>query len=82
MVPHKLEHCIDFLGTQSCACFKEFPTCVREMIHLRWFNNVGLHVYFRSNMTSLPHNTLCLSFSCNLIGYFKQALKSDCLFCF
>ena len=25
---------------------------------------------------------LCLSFSCNLIGCFEQALKSNCLFCF
>ena len=24
----------------------------------------------------------CFSFSCNLIGYLKQALKSDWLFCF
>ena len=30
-----------------------------------------------------PHKGfLCLSFSCNFIGYFKQALKSDQLFCF
>ena len=24
----------------------------------------------------------CLSFSCNVIGYFKKALKSDLLVCF
>ena len=34
-------------------------------------------------MQNSPHNgILCLSFSCNLIGYLKQALKSDWLFCF
>ena len=33
-------------------------------------------------LQNLPHDTLCLSFSCNYIGYFKQALKSDWLFCF
>ena len=31
---------------------------------------------------NLPYDTLCLSFSYNLIGYFKQALESDWLFCF
>ena len=30
----------------------------------------------------MPHDTRCLSFSCNYIGYFKQALKSDWLFVF
>ena len=35
-----------------------------------------------TKLQNLPHDTLCLSFSCNLIGYFKQALKSDWLFCF
>ena len=33
-------------------------------------------------LQNLPHDTLCLSFSCNYIGYFKQALESDWLFCF
>ena len=32
--------------------------------------------------SKICHTILCLSFSCNLIGYFKQALKSDWLFCF
>ena len=36
----------------------------------------------KQKLQNLPHDTLCLSFSCNLIGYFKQALKSDWLFCF
>ena len=31
-------------------------------------------------MQNLPHDPSCLSSSCNLIGYFKQVLKSDCLF--
>ena len=31
----------------------------------------------KQKLQNLPHDTLCLSFSCNLIGYFKQALKSD-----
>ena len=30
----------------------------------------------------LLHDILCLTFHCNLIGYFKQALKSYWLFCF
>ena len=32
--------------------------------------------------SKICHTILCLSFSCNLIGYFKQALKSDWLFFF
>ena len=27
--------------------------------------------------TKVSQDTLCLSFPCNLIGYFEQALKSD-----
>ena len=34
------------------------------------------------SFANLPYDTLCPSFSCNLIGYFKQALKSDWLFSF
>ena len=37
---------------------------------------------WKQKLQNLPHDTLCLSFSCNLIGYLKQALKSDWLFCF
>ena len=33
-------------------------------------------------LQNLPHDTLCLSFSCNMIGYYKRALKYDWLFCF
>ena len=34
------------------------------------------------SFANLPYDTLCPSFSCNLIGYFKQALESDWLFSF
>ena len=38
---------------------------------------------FEQKLQNSPHNGfLCLSFSCNFIGYFKQALKSGWLFCF
>ena len=33
-------------------------------------------------LQNMPHDTLCLSFSCNMIGYFKRGLKYDWLFCF
>ena len=36
----------------------------------------------KSCKKNLPHDTLYLSFSCNLIGYFKQGLKFDWLFYF
>ena len=29
----------------------------------------------KQKLQNLPHDTLCLSFSCNLNGYFKQALN-------
>ena len=29
----------------------------------------------KQKLQNLPHDTPCLSFSCNLIGYFKQALN-------
>ena len=41
-----------------------------------------IRVFWKQKMQNLLHDTLCLSFSCNLIGYFKQALKSVWLFCF
>ena len=35
---------------------------------------------WEQKLQNLPHNAfVCLSFSCNFIGYFKQALKSDWL---
>ena len=34
----------------------------------------------KQKLQNLAHDTPCLSFSCSLIGYFKQALKSDWLF--
>ena len=37
----------------------------------------GNKSFWRRKLQNLPHDTLCLSFSCNLITYFKQALKSD-----
>ena len=38
--------------------------------------------FWEQKLQNLSHRGfLCLSFSCNFIGYFKQALKSD-LFCF
>ena len=38
--------------------------------------------FWKQRLQNLPDDTICLSFSCNYIGYFKQALKSDWLFCF
>ena len=33
--------------------------------------------FWKQKLQNLPHDTLYLSFSWNLIGYSKQALKSD-----
>ena len=37
---------------------------------------------FGNKGCKICHMLLCLSFSCNYIGYFKESLKSDGLFCF
>ena len=42
----------------------------------------GKNKSFGNKSCKICNDTLCLLFSCNLIGYFKQALKSDRLFCF
>ena len=34
----------------------------------------------KQKLQNSPYDTLCLSFSCNLVGYFKQAWKSDSMF--
>ena len=45
------------------------------------FGGGGGNSSFGNKSSKICHtNTLCLSFSCNLIGYFKQALKSDWFF--
>ena len=40
----------------------------------------GEEEFWKQKLQNLPCDTLCLSFSCNLIGCFKRALKSDWLF--
>ena len=40
----------------------------------------GENKNFGNKSCKICHMILCLSFSCNLIGYFKQVLKSDWLF--
>ena len=51
---------------------------------LSWFEIKFIHfwgrkkkAFWKQKLQNLPHDTLFLSFSWNLIGYFKQALKSD-----
>ena len=47
-----------------------------------YYLQLGTSIW-EQKLQNSPHNDfLCLSFSCNFIGYFKQALKSDWLFCF
>ena len=51
---------------------------------LSWFEIKFIHFwgrkkkeFWKQKLQNLPHDTLYLSFSWNLIGYSKQALKSD-----
>ena len=64
----KLKYFIDAVLSQSEIKFIHFSG--------------GKSKSFGNKSCKICHDTLCLSFSCNLIGYFKQALKSDWLFCF
>ena len=50
-----------------------------KFIHFFWGGRGNIRV-LETKVAKLPHDTL--SFSCNLIDYFKQALKSDWSFCF
>ena len=52
--------------------------CEIKFIHF----SVGKSKSFGNKSCKICLDTLCLSFFCNLIGYFKQALKSDWLFCY
>ena len=53
-----------------------------KFIHFGGGGLGGKEEFWKQKVQNLSHDTLCLSFSCNLIGYFNQALKSDWLFCF
>ena len=57
-----------------------------NILSMQCWAGLKLHSSFflrgKQKFQNLPHDTLCLSFSCNLVGYFKQALKSDRLFFF
>ena len=50
-----------------------------KFIHFFWG---GGERVLETKVAKLLNDTLSLSFSCNLIDYFKQALKSDWSFCF
>ena len=53
-----------------------------KLIHFGWGRGGGGDESFGNNSCKICHMILCFSFSCNLIGYFKQALKSGQLFFF
>ena len=63
--------------------FKYFIDAVLSRFEIKFipFWGGGGNSSFGNKSSKICHtNTLCLSFSCNLIGYFKQALKSDWFF--
>ena len=63
--------------------FKYFIDAVLSRFEIKFIHFFGKKKpFWKQTLQNLPHDTLCLSFSCNLMGYFKQALKPDCLFCF
>ena len=63
--------------------FKYFINAVLSQSEVKFIHFLGgKSKFLKQKLQNLPHDTLCLSFSCNLISYFKQALKSDWLFCF
>ena len=62
--------------------FKYFIDTVLSWFEIKFIHFLGGKKKKSLETIDLPHDTLCFSFSCNFIGYFKQALKSDWLFCF
>ena len=60
--------------------FKYFIDAVLSRFEIKFIPFLGEKLEFWKQ--NLQHDSLCLPFSCNLMGYFKQGLKSDWLFCF
>ena len=56
---------------------KIFYWCSTELVwnKIRPFLAGKKQEFWKQGLQNLPHDTLCLSFSCNYIGYFKQAVK-------
>ena len=81
-----------FLKSYVCQTTRRRKHDFRLKLHSAQFNYHfitsiwKLHNFFKAKFWELklqnsPHNGfLCISYSCNFIGYFKQALKSDSLF--
>ena len=59
--------------------FKYFTDAVLSWFEIKFMGGGG-NKSFGNKSCKICHMILCLSFSCNLIGYFKQVLKSDWLF--
>ena len=58
--------------------FKYFIDAVLSWFEIKFIHFLGgKNKSFGNKSCKNCNDTLCLLFSCNLIGYFKQALKSD-----
>ena len=63
--------------------FKHFIDAVLSGSEIKFIHFLGRKSKsFGNKSCKICHIILCLSFSCNLISYFKQALKSDWSFRF
>ena len=63
--------------------FQNFIDAVLSWFEIKFIHFLGeKQEFWKQRLQNFPHDTLCLLFSSNYIGYFKQALKSDWLFCF
>ena len=71
---------IHFEIAQIQDLVKYFIDAVLSRFEIKFIPFLGEKLEFWKQ--NLQHDSLCLPFSCNLMGYFKQALKSDWLFCF
>ena len=61
--------------------FKYFIDAVLSWFEIKFMGG-GENKSFGNKSCKICHMILCLSFSCNLIGYFTKVLKSDWLFVF
>ena len=62
--------------------FKYFTDAALSRFKIKFIHFEGGDRSFGNKSCKICHIIHCLLFSCNLIGYFKQALKSDWLFYF
>ena len=74
---HKYDLRPSILKSPKYRTWSIFYWCSTELVwnKIRPFLAGKKQEFWKQGLQNLPYDTLCLSFSCNYIGYFKQAVK-------